>query len=221
MRHAMKQILFFAISAALFAQQQDPSQDLFNDIDSRGMEAARDFMYLAEDDTIKPPLKSRAILRLSVLISSEENKSHEVVASFLKALGKNMHPKMDLLVRESTCQALASFRKTKSEDDALLLIEKILGSDFEEKVQVACAHSLGEYRNRLETATNILLKRLEIINAKQSTDPVDYVVTAEISRSLGELGHRKSYIPLMKILQSRYPISVKKEAQKAVKKIQW
>ncbi|HNJ05700.1 MAG TPA: hypothetical protein PLB73_15680, partial [Leptospiraceae bacterium] len=46
-------------------------------------------------------------------------------------------------------------------------------------------------------------------------------VATAIIRSLGSLRDRRSFVPLMRVIQSRFPTSTKREAQRALENIKW
>jgi hypothetical protein len=115
--------------------------------------------------------------------------------------------------REAACYALGAIGNS----NAIPALATSVKDDYNKRVRVSAAWNLG-YFNQL-TAVDGLIKGLlnEIEKGKNASEPV--VMT--IIRSLGEIGNKRAFVPLLKVTQVYLPDYVKEEAQKSIEKIKW
>ncbi len=116
-------------------------------------------------------------------------------------------------VRIAACYALGSF----GENDVIPVLISSLKEDKHYAVRVAAAYVLQTFKE--ESAVDGLIDGLllEIQKDKNASFPV----VRQIIRSLGVIGNKKAFIPLLKATQVSFPNDIKEDAQESIEKITW
>lgn len=221
MKYWMMLVLFCLFApAALLAQETAP---IFNRIpaNEKGVE---ELTRLLSDPSVRIEEKSNAVDRLGVLARQLYNSDfppEKLYNPMLGALTPRSEEPYHHVLRIHICQALGNFWNLKGGQDLIPALGRRLQDLQEhEEVRIAAALSLGKFRNQSEMAAQELLGALdkEVERGPQSDNIT--VVTAVV-QGLGSLGDKRAFVPLMKIIKSRFPAGVKKEAQRSLESIRW
>lgn len=223
-------ILLTAISLLLVssvsAQDANPPAnsfevDPYQKVDAVPLEDSGDLIRMIEDNEINADIKAKSVARLGQLYADEKDKGESYVEGFIKAMNSVFAKNYDPVVRRAACTSMANFRTSKHAELAIDALTNPLVNDADYLVVVACAKSLGTFKSQKSKATLAILKRLRVEVRKNTTKTDDYATMMAMVESLGKLGDKKAYIPLMKVLQSRHPSNIKRMAHTAIDMIEW
>ncbi len=215
-------LLLFCLFApvALLAQETAP---IFNRIpaNEKGVE---ELTRLLSDPSVRIEEKSNAVDRLGVLAKQLYNSDFPPEKLYNPMLGA-LTPRPDEpyhhVLRIRICYALGNFWNMKGGQDLIpALGRRVQDLEEHEEVRIAAALSIGKFRHQSELAARELLAALEKELERGPQADNIHVVTA-IVQGLGALGDRRAFVPLMKIIKSRFPAGVKKEAQRSLESIRW
>lgn len=214
------------LGSLLFAQDAESGSssfdsDPFQKVDVVPLEDSEDLVELIEDDEIKAPIKAKAVARLGQLYADEKQKGEAYVEGFINTMNKVFVDDYDPVVRRAACTSTANFRTSKHAEKAIEVLTNPLVNDVDYLVVVACAKALGTFKSHKSKATVAILKRMRVEVRKNTTKTDDYATMMAMVQALGNLGDKKSYIPLMKVLQSRHPSNIKRMAHTAIDMIEW
>ena len=181
---------------------------------------------------IKVELKVKSLHRIIDLIKKNPSKKNSLskkiipkIRSLIKNHSQDTRKNFNYQIRQAACSTLGIFNSKDSAPKAISEIRHLLTKDKNRKVRTSCARVLGDFKAVPDLATKVLLKSL---NSILREDKLSKKLTHEISvnliiilRSIGNLGSKSAFIPLMRVLQSGYPAVVKKEAEEAMERIHW
>ena len=223
-------ILLTAVSLLLVssigAQDANPpsgsfDNDPYSKVDSVPLEDSGDLLRMIEDNEINADIKAKSVARLGQLYADEKDKGESYVEGFIKAMNQVFAKNYDPIVRRAACNSMANFRTSKHAELAIDALTNPLVNDADYLVVVECARALGTFKSQKSKATLAILKRLRVEVRKNTTKTDDYATMSAMVESLGKLGDKKAYIPLMKVLQSRHPSNIKRMAHTAIDMIEW
>jgi len=211
---------FCFLPAALAAQETAP---IFNRIpaNEKGVE---ELTRLLSDSQVRIEEKSNAVDRLGILARQLYNSDfppERLYNPLLGALTPQQNEPYHHVLRIHICQALGQFCNLKGGQDLVpALGRRVQDLEENEEVRIAAAMSLGKFRNQSDQAAQELLAGLdkEIERGPQANNVT--VVTSMV-QGLGMLGDKRAFVPLMKLIKSRFPAGVKKESQRALESIRW
>ena len=211
---------FCFLPAALAAQETAP---IFNRIpaNEKGVE---ELTRLLSDPQVRIEEKSNAVDRLGILARQLYNSDfppERLYNPLLGALTPQQNEPYHHVLRIHICQALGQFWNLKGGQDLVpALGRRVQDLEENEEVRIAAAMSLGKFRNQSDQAAQELLAGLdkEIERGPQANNVT--VVTSMV-QGLGMLGDKRAFVPLMKLIKSRFPAGVKKESQRALESIRW
>lgn len=226
-------IIFYLIATVVFtfhlAAQGAPGNHPFDrgirfiNLDNLDM-----LVKMLEDKTVTTELKVRTIQRMMTLFRNNpteaDKKSTAFIQSYKKAVQdhkKDSWPDEHFKLRVKVCQATGELREASVSENAVSLLKETLDNDKNMQVQIACAQSLGTFDKNKDIATDALINKLTTMLSDGVDNQQKVALASVIIGSLGKLGEKKSFIPLMKVLQSGFPMEVKKEAEHSIEKIQW
>ena len=189
-------------------------------------------LAMLDSADIKVDLKVKALHRITVLMKKNPSKidkfSGKVISqirSLVKQHATDTQTNFNYKVRQATCGTLGRFNTKKSSARAIAEIRKLFLNDTNGKVKTACARVLGDFGVVPDLATKVLVERLnDMLEKNKKAAQISHessVPMIVILRSIGKLSSKTAFIPLMKVLQSGYPVAVKKEAEEAMEKISW
>ncbi|MCE9501241.1 MAG: hypothetical protein K8R21_12210 [Leptospira sp.] len=215
------------ISFSSGVNSQDQLYDVYDKIERIKLKDIDQLLQLAADAEIVPMVKERAINRIGVLLNenpAEAEKQQNVITAMSNAITQNTTDspaKPTYKVRSAACICLRVFDRTPMAVSAIEIVRKTMMEDKSLDVVSACAHSLGDFSLNSAPATKAILERLNRDYSKENRSSEDIRVISIIINSLGRLGSKQAFIPLMKVIQSGFPVSIKKEAQIAIDKLKW
>lgn len=212
-------ISLFVLASPAFAQES--TCYVFNRIPITGID---EIAKQISDPRVRVEDKSCAVSRLGELARELVNRKDIAPSSLynpiLGALAPQAQSNEHHLIRESACQALGRFADLGESDKLVGPMGKVVKEDSNEEVRLSCARSLSRFYKDAPTATTELVTAL---NAELEKGPQadNVTVATAVIRSLGSLRDRRGFVPLMRVIQSRFPTATKREAQRALENIKW
>ena len=234
-----KSKLFFVVLAFIFASSLNsvrlfaqPLVDTDNYIRLITIDNIFQLVSMIGAKDIKVELKVKSLHRIIDLIKKNPSKKDSLskkivpkIRSLIKNHSQDTRKNFNYQIRQAACSTLGIFNSKDSAPKAISEIRHLLTKDKNQKVRTSCARVLGDFKAVPDLATRVLL---ESLNSILKADKLSKKITHEISvnliiilRSIGNLGSKSAFIPLMRVLQSGYPVVVKKEAEEAMERIQW
>lgn len=218
-RHGLLFFLFLA-PGIVFAQETAP---VFNRIpaNEKGVE---ELTRLLSDPGVRVEEKSNAVDRLGVLarqLYGSNFPPEKLYNPMLGALNPQQGEAYHYVLRIHICQSLGNFWNLKGGQDVIPALGRRLGDVQEnEEVRIAAARSLGKFRLQSDQAAQELLSGLEK-EIERGPQADNVTIVTSMVQGLGMLGDKRGFVPLMKLIKSRFPSSVKKEAQRSLESIRW
>ncbi len=222
MKIKLKLILILFTSSVIFSQETGP---IFNRVpaNEKGIE---ELTKLLSDPKVRIEDKEGAVDRLGVIarIIYSQNKDfppEKIYNPLLGALNPTSEPHHHVL-RMQICRALAQFDVYDKGIENIIpaLGRRLKDPDENEDVRVEAGRSLGRFqKNRALASTeliDVLSKELE-----RGPQPDNIRLITVVIQSLGALGDKRAFVPLMKVIKSSFPTGVKKEAQISLESIRW
>ncbi|MFN3603400.1 MAG: HEAT repeat domain-containing protein [Leptonema sp. (in: bacteria)] len=215
-------LLVFVSFYHLLSQETAP---IFNRVpaNEKGVE---ELTKLLSDPKVRIEDKEGAVDRLGVIARQiyAENKNfppEKIYNPLLGALNPTNEPHHHVL-RMQICRALAQFDIYDKGVENIIpaLGRRLKDSNEHEDVRVEAGRSLGRFqKNRILASTeliDVLSKELE-----RGPQPDNIRLMTVVIQSLGSLGDKRAFVPLMKVIKSSFPTGVKKEAQISLENIRW
>lgn len=203
------------------AAAQESTCYIFNRIPITG---AEEIAKQLSDPKVRLEDKACGVSRLGELSRELMNRRDVAPSSLYNPILGALAPQTQVpehhVLRENACQALARFGDLPESDKLIAPLGKVLKEDSHEEVRLACARALSRFFKDAPLATQELVNALnsEIEKGPQADN---VTVTTAVVRALGGLRDRRSFVPLMRVIQSRFPTSTKREAQRALENIKW
>lgn len=212
--------LFF-ISVMVWGLQAQEATVYVNRVNLNGVDQLASAL---SDPDIRINEKVQVVKRIGELskrIPSSDVPASKLYNPLLGALRPQKSVDGHHVLRQTICENLALFAKLDGSEQLVGPLGRTLNdSDEKPDVRIAAARSLGYFTKSSSAATSELMKALERELDRGPTDDNGGVVAAIIS-SVGALGEKKAFVPLMKVVQSSFPTYCKKEAQRALESIRW
>jgi HEAT repeat protein len=159
--------------------------------------------------------KVRALEKMSILYRQSGKEGELVATRYLDGISAGLqHKSPD--VRETACTAVVVFSESAVAPQMVNATVKQLREETNPKVIEACARSLRQYPKEAAVIVPALLVRLDKYLTEFQDSTADERALQQICQTLAVMKDRKSFIPLLKLLQSRYSESVKSAAQEAI-----
>lgn len=220
-----KKILIICILFILTDLNSQETGPIFNRVpaNEKGIE---ELTKLLSDPKVRIEDKEGAVDRLGVIARQiyAENKNfppEKIYNPLLGALNPTNEPYHHVL-RMHICRALAQFDIYEKGVENIIpaLGRRLKDTNEHEDVRVEAGRSLGRFqKNRVLASTElieVLTKELE-----RGPQPDNIRLTTVVIQSLGALGDKRAFVPLMKVIKSNFPTGVKKEAQISLESIRW
>ncbi len=211
---------FFALLAclpfaALLADSRPEILDRIRDYDMRHSDL---LVKIVKDPETLRYAKVRALEKMSVIYRQSGKEGELVATRYLDGISAGLqHKSPD--VREAACTVLIVFSESAVAQQMVSSAVKALREESNPQVIEACARSLRQYPQQAAAITDALLVRLDKYLTEFQDSTADERALQQICRTLGVMKVRKSFIPLLKLLQSRYDEDVKSAAQEAIQAI--
>ncbi len=125
------------------------------------------------------------------------------------------------ILREEACTALAAFSTLQGSEQLVgPLGKRLVDTNEREEVRMSAARSLSKFRKDSAAAAGQLVQALnQEIERGPKADNIN--LTTGIVVALGQLGDKRSFVPLMRVVQSRFPNTTKRRAQASLESIRW
>lgn len=164
--------------------------------------------------------KVRALEKMSVIYRQSKLEAEQVAPRYFEGITAGLaHKSPD--VREAACSAGIVFKDSQIAPFLVPALAKTLKEENHPAVIYACAHSLSVYTKETEAAVIVpaLLAKVDKYLTEFNDDAENERALREVCHALGVMKARKSFIPLLKVLQSRYDEDVKEVAQESIQAI--
>lgn len=214
MRHVFLHIIFgFAVVTSLPADSTRPEiLDRIRDYDMRHSDL---LVKIVRDTETLRYAKVRALEKMSVIYRQSKADGETVAPRYLEGLNLGLANK-NPDVREAACTAGIVFTESAIAPKLVHSIAAALNEEINPAVIYACAHTLAVYSHHADVIVPALLSRVERYLTDFQNSSSDEKALREVCLALKEMRARKAFIPLLKVLQSRYDESVKSAAQEAI-----
>ncbi len=203
-------------------QAQEGTTAVFNRITLGGVDKLAEAL---SDPRIRVEEKSNAVYRLGELAKELRNNTNVPPSRLFNPILGVLTIQKDIrdhhILRAEACGALAQFAGLAESEKLIEPLGKVIQNTEErEEVRLAAAGALGKFSRDAGIATDQLVLAL---NKELERGPVgDNVnVTTAIIISIGVLHDKRSFVPLMRVIQSRFPTYTKRESQRALENINW
>ena len=218
MRLALKIILPLLASGALFSDSARPEiLDRIRDYDMRHSDL---LVKIVRDPETLRYAKVRALEKISVIYRQSKAEAEMVAPRYFEGITAGLaHKSPD--VREAACAAGIVFKDSQIAPFLVPALAKTLKEENHPLVIYACAHSLSVYTKEQESAIIVpaLLAKVDKYLTDFNDDADNEKALREVCHALGVMKARRSFIPLLKVLQSRYDEDVKEVAQESIQAI--
>lgn len=208
--------VFFSLASFVFAEARPEILDRIRDYDMRHSDL---LVKIVKDPETLRYAKVRALEKMSVIYRQSKAEGETVASRYLEGIHIGLgHKSPD--VRDAACTAAIVFKESAIAPALVGYLTRALKEENNAAVIYSCAHTLAEFKKHGEVIVPALLAKVEKYLADYYDSSEDEKALAEVCRALGVMKARKSFIPLLKVLQSRYDEDVKSVAQEAIHEIQ-
>ena len=217
-------LIFALFAAPVLAQVGGDNSAAVNAINRIPLEGSEELDRALADPAISVTDKRYAIRRLGQLSGQLQGSGYSPSKLYNPLLGV-LTPQPSVqdhyLLREAACNALANFAKLDGSEQLVGPLGKILrNGDEREEVRMAAARTLGQFSNNSTAATEQLVAALDQEMDRGPT-PTNVNLATGIVASLGRLGDKRSFVPLMRVIKSRFPTQTKRRAEESLDSIRW
>jgi HEAT repeat protein len=208
-------VVFLLSFSTVFAEARPEILDRIRDYDMRHSDL---LVKIVKDPETLRYAKVRALEKMSVIYRQSKAEGETVASRYLDGISAGLaHKSPD--VREAACTAAIVFKESGIAPALVGYLTRALKEENSAVVIYACAHTLASFKKHSEAIVPALLAKVEKYLADYYDSSEDEKALAEVCRALGVMKARKSFIPLLKVLQSRYDEDVKSVAQEAIHEI--
>lgn len=218
MRFFLKATAPLLIMGALAADSARPEiLDRIRDYDMRHSDL---LVKIVRDPETLRYAKVRALEKISVIYRQAKIEAEMVAPRYFEGISAGLLNKSPD-VREAACNAGIVFKDSQIAPFLVPVLAKALSDENHPTVIYACAHSLSVYTKETEAAVIVpaLLAKVDKYLKDFNDDTENEKALREVCHALGVMKARKSFIPLLRILQSRYDEDVKEVAQESIQAI--
>lgn len=216
-------VITFFYTASIFSQETAP---IFNRIpaNEKGIE---ELSKLLSDPNVRIEEKQLAVDRLGVIakqIYAEDPNfpPEKIYNPLLGILTPNKNEEFHYVLRVNICRALAQFSNYEKGVENVIpaLGRRLKDSNEHEDVRIEASRSLGRFYKYSNLASTELIDALNN-ELSRGPQPDNIRFITALIQSLGALGDKRAFVPLMKVIKSNFPTGVKKEAQASLESIKW
>lgn len=206
----------YLLVGTTFAQSARPEiLDRIRDYDLRHSDL---LVKIVKDPETLRYAKVRALEKMSVLYRQSKAEGELVAGRYLDGITVGLaHKSPD--VREAACTAVVVFKESAIATNLVAVVSKAVTEESNPAVTLACAKSLAEYPTHAEVIAPALIVQVDKFLKDFRDASEDEKALREVCKTLGVMKYRKSFIPLLKVLQSHYSDGVKRAAQKSIQAI--
>lgn len=208
-------IVFFSWASLILADARPEILDRIRDYDMRHSDL---LVKIVKDPETLRYAKVRALEKMSVIYRQSKIEGETVASRYLEGIRVGLaHKSPD--VREAACSAAIVFKESAIAPQLVAHLARSLKDENQATVIYSCTHTLSVYKKHGDIIVPALLTKIEKYLTDYYDSSEDEKALAEVCRTLGIMKARKSFIPLLKVLQSRYDEDVKSVAQEAIHEI--
>ncbi|MCX7633169.1 MAG: hypothetical protein N2Z22_07550 [Turneriella sp.] len=206
-------LVFLVANASLLARPE--ILDRIRDYDMRHSDL---LVRIVKDPETLAYAKVLAFDKMAVIYRQSGKLGEQVAPRYLDGISAGLEHR-HREVRIAACEAAAFFSGSTVAGAMAEAIARALRDEGDPLVISSCARTLKNYPQQADKIVPALLARLDfyIKNFRDSAD--DERAIKELCQTLGVMKLRKAFIPLLKILQSRYGNEAKRAAQKAIQQL--
>jgi HEAT repeat protein len=211
----MRFLLAIFLLLPLTAVAADSRPEILDRIRDYDMRHSDLLVKIVKDPETLRYAKVRALEKMSVIYRQSGKEGELVATRYLDGISAGLqHKSPD--VRQAACTAVVVFSESAVAPQMVNATVKQLREETNPKVIEACARSLRQYPKEAAVIVPVLLVRLDKYLTEFQDSKADERALRQICQTLAVMKDRKSFIPLLKLLQSRYSESVKSAAQEAI-----
>lgn len=179
------------------------------------------------DEGVSVTVKRHAVRRLAELardLRRPENESfpaEKLYRPVIRSLERRPDVEDHHVLREEAARSLGRMHWLPDADAFIPALGRTAGDPQEhEDVRRAAAEALGLFKENARLASEALVQVLDAeIERGPSGDNVR-VMTAVVA-SLGSLREKTAFVPLMRVVNSSFPVTVKRRAEQSLENISW
>ena len=125
------------------------------------------------------------------------------------------------ILRKAACETLYQFSDHEGSESLVKPLGAVLNNKEETNdVRIAASISLGRFSKDKTAASDELVRALnDLVSDGARGDNVR--LTASVINGVGRLRDKRSFVPLMRVIQSNFPTTAKQAAQRALENIDW
>lgn len=211
----MKHCAFFIFFIALQAIRAEARPEILDRIRDYDLRHSDLLVKIVKDPETLRYAKVRALEKISVIYRQSGKDGESVAPRYLDGISAGLqHKSPD--VREAACAAAIVFPDSSISPQLAAAVARQLREETNASVIEACARSMRHYPKEAELVVPALLLRLDRYLTEFQDSTADERALQEICHALAVMKARKSFIPLLKLLQSHYDEDVKSAAQEAI-----
>jgi len=213
--------LVLSLSGA-YAQDIGTTANVFSHITLAG---ADELAKTLSDPRVRIEDKREAVYRLGVLAKELYNNRQVPPSKLFNPILGVLTIQRDVpdhhILRLEACGALSQFVGLAESEKLIEPLGRVVQNREEhEEVRLSAARALGRFYKDSGLATDQLVVALnKELEAGPSSENVS--VATAIIISIGALHDKRAFVPLMRVIQSRFPTYTKREAQRSLENIQW
>lgn len=221
--------LFFVMVTVLFAQ--DSSYEVYRKtINHMGPNDTEFLMQMVESKDFSTPIKVLAVERVGQLVESGHKSVNPKVGQLYPKLSEayDAHPEVGLpynheKIRRAVCLSLSQFEATDQKQPIIDIIAAKLAKEKVLLVYGSCMQALSTYiKYDPDKIVDVLLKELMTYGFTKEAGYTDENIAKiqSIVTAMGDTNSKKAFVPLLRVLESGLPISVKKTAEVSIDRIE-
>ncbi|MCS6985552.1 MAG: hypothetical protein NZM25_10570 [Leptospiraceae bacterium] len=189
-----------------------------------GVHDLEELLKILKANHMATMVKVKAVRRVAEIYKENSNSvSPDIILSHyreaLTSHNDDNPPHSHYLIRGEICSSLAQYASSPNASEALRLAQKQVQLDTHIEVKASCAQALGSFHQNPNEAGKSLLEILEQELRTEAPHEANIKLVMNLVHSLGRLKYRPAFVGLIKVLQSGYPASVKKEAEFAIRNL--
>jgi hypothetical protein len=175
-----------------------------------------------ENKKARPRFKILVMERMNIVLLENKSKLNENGKELIGILSNLLDNNPDSessyypMIRKKSCFMLGNFRKTNFEEDAYDRILQQIKNETNLEVTGTCLGVMVNFDNYKDKTNKILIELTKVLLKKKRLDDEDSDLMQSIINGFAELKFKSSYIPLMKVLDSKFPVEIKNSAKEVL-----
>lgn len=226
MKYVSSFVFLFFVSVQLLFSVTPLEKSYYNIIRSIRYSNSDQLVQIVRDDKIIAPIKIRAIQRMIEIYTEDRErakpKEGDYASSIRYALENSNEDdsnKRHYTVRTEACFALSNFDGTDQAGNSLDGIKNAILKETNTEVLGSCINALSRFEKSSDLASQKLVEMLDVQTSKDVIKESDIQIAIAILGAVQRQKDEKAFVPLLRLLQSGYPETVKINAQGALDSI--